>query len=251
MGVLRRRIAVATRKFALGVHEARAAVEDDFHHFRVTIVSRDGHVETAAAQSLRTPTVICSQAGNRLIELIGMRIDPASASVLKHTDARLQCTHMIDLAGLAVAALSRGTTFRQYDVEVDDKLPGTPRRARLRRADELMLNWELDGYAVKNPPPYSGRSLGAGFTGWTQEHLRPDEAEAALVLRRAIFISNGRTVDLDAPGRRSGPVGGCWAWQPERADLALRNFGSTQDFTECPDDLLEQDEAWLAFESIG
>jgi len=247
MGVLRRRTAVATRKIAAGESEARAVVEDDFHHFRVTILSRNGHVEGTSTQSLRTPTMICGQAGQRLTELEGMALDPASASVLKHTDARLQCTHMIDLAGLAVAALSQGTPFRQYDAEVDDKSPDRTRRARLRRNGVLVLEWELDGYAVKGPPPYSGLSLGAGFTGWTQDMLPTDDAEAALVLRRAIFISNGRTVDLDAPGRRTGPFGGCWAWQPERADKALRNVGSTQDFTDRPDALLEEDQTWLDF----
>lgn len=247
MGVLRRRIAVVTRKRDEGAHEARAAVEDDFHHFRVTILSRDGLVESTATQSLRTPTIICGQAGQRLSELRGMALDPASASVLKHTDARLQCTHMIDLAGLAVAALSHGTAFRQYDAEIDDRTPDRIRRARLSRDGKPVLEWELNGYAVKDPERYAGLSLGAGFTGWTQDRLQEEEAEAALVLRRAVFISNGRTVDLDEPGRRTGPLGGCWAWQPERANKALRNVGSTHDFTHRPEALLEEDQTWLAF----
>ena len=75
-----------------------------------------------------------------------------------------------------------------------------------------------------------------------------DEAEAALVLRRAVFISGGRGVDLDAPDRRMGPRGGCWAWQPERAQRAVRMVGSTLDFTDRADDLTAHDRGWLAFD---
>ena len=251
MGILRRRIAVATRPLENGRREGRAVVEDDFHHFRVSIISQNGVVASTASQSLRTPTVICGMAGDRLSELEGMTLSTVSASVLEQTDARLQCTHMIDLAGLAVAALARGTLWRRYEAEVDDRQPGKPRFARLWRDGANVLTWELDGYSVKAPPAYEGRGLGSGFTGWVRTALPEEEAEAGLVLRRAVFISGGRGVDLDAPDREWRAHGGCWAWQPERAHKALRNVGSTHDFTDRAGELLQEDGAWLAFEEAS
>jgi hypothetical protein len=97
------------------------------------------------------------------------------------------------------------------------------------------------------PAPYAGLAIGTGFTGWVRDRLSLDEAEAALVLRRAVFISGGRGVDLDAPGRTTGPMGGCWVWQPERAASAKRNIGSTQDFTGRAELLTQDDQAWLDF----
>ena len=91
--------------------------------------------------------------------------------------------------------------------------------------------------------------IGAGFTQWASAGLSTDEAEAALVLRRAVFISGGRGVDLDTPGRRTGPMGGCWVWQPERAADARRNVGSTLDFTGREESLTAADRRWLAFEA--
>ena len=154
---------------------------------------------------------------------------------------------MIDLAGLAVAAAARGIARRSYEAEVPDRAEGRS-VPRLRRDGATILTWEMEGPVIVGPQAYAGRGIGSGFTGWAREGLSLDEAEAALVLRRAVFISGGRGFDLDAPGRNTGPMGGCWTWQPERAARALRVVGSTLDFTDRADDLTADDGGWLAFE---
>lgn len=248
MGVLRRRIEIATRPDVAGRGgEARAVVEDDFHHFRVTVRHVEGRVAQAFTASLRFPTAICPLAGDQLRDLVGMPLATSSAAVMEQTDARQQCTHMIDLAGLAVAAAARGTARRSYEAEVPDRVGGRT-LALLRRDGAEVLAWEMDGPTILGPGLYAGRGIGSGFTGWARASLSADEAEAALVLRRAVFISGGRGVELDAPGRRTGPIGGCWTWQPERADRAVRMVGSTLDFTDRGQDLTVDDRGWLAFE---
>jgi len=92
-------------------------------------------------------------------------------------------------------------------------------------------------------------ALGREFTAWVGTSLGAELAEAALVLRRAVFISNGRgrTEELDrAP--HAAPRGGCWVQQPERAPLAFRQKGTSLDFSLRPDVLTADDERWLAFE---
>jgi len=246
MGLLRRRIEIATRPDVGGGGEARAVVEDDYHHFRVTVRHQARQVTEAYSASRRFPTAICPLAGDQLAELVGMSLSASSVAVMLQTDARQQCTHMIDLAGLAVAAAAQGVARRTYDVEVPDRIRGRSRPA-LWRDGALVLTWEMDGPMIIQPEPYAGRAIGSGFTGWAQGHLPPDLAEAALVLRRAVFISGGRGIDLDAPGRQTGPMGGCWTWQPERAARAVRIKGSTLDFTDRAEDLTNDDQAWLAF----
>jgi hypothetical protein len=165
---------------------------------------------------------------------------------MTRTDARQQCTHMIDLAGLAVAAAAGEVRGRSYEAEVPDRTAGVT-TARLMRDGALALEWRLEGDRIIAPEPYAPRSIGSGFTGWAQT-LPEAEAEAALVLRRAVFISHGRMVDLDAPGRTTGPIGGCWSLQPERAHLARRVVGSTWDFTDRAADLTADDEHWIRFD---
>jgi hypothetical protein len=248
VGTLRRRIEIATRPDIGGAGgEARAVVEDDFHHFRVVVRHAAGQVVHAAAQPMRFPTAICPLAGDQLGELVGMSLATSSVAVMERTDARQQCTHMIDLAGLAVAAAACGTTRRTYEAEVPDR-EGRRTRAVLRRDGAPVLAWDMMGSTITGPAAYEGRGIGSGFTGWARAALPRDEAEAALVLRRAVFISGGRRVDLDNPEHRTGPIGGCWTWQPERAARAVRVVGSTLDFTDRAHDLTVGDEGWLAFE---
>ena len=122
MGSLRRRVDVASRLDGVGTGEARGAVEDDYHHFKVTLRARDGVVTEALTESPRHPNALCPAAGERLVELVGMRLSEVSAAVMERTDARQQCTHQIDMAGLALAALARGIERRTYEVEVPDRV---------------------------------------------------------------------------------------------------------------------------------
>jgi hypothetical protein len=245
MGTLHRRTEIAAREVSAGVFEARAVVEDDFHHFRVAVRASDGHVTEIWSQALRNPNTLCPSAGIRLSELIGMPLNAASAAVSEVTDARQQCTHQIDLAGLAVAALAQRRPHRVYEGAVPDRIDGRT-VATLRRDGLEILQWALDDQTIVSPGPYAGRILGSGFTGFARG-LPLEEAEAALVLRRIVFISGGRGVDFSAPGK-VGPVGGCWAWQPERMAQAVRLPASKLDFTGRAEDLVQDDQDWIRFQ---
>lgn len=243
-GTFRRRVAIATRKRQAGEIEARCALEDDFHHFRVTVEASDGFVTTVAADAWRSPNSLCEAAGNRLQELVGMALDPACAAVLRQTDQFQQCTHQLDLAGLGVAALALERPRRTYEVTVPDRQDGLT-LATLDVDGEPALSWRVNGMTIEGPAPYEGRSMGAGFTRFT-ESLGTDEAEAALVMRRALFVSQGRGMDLGTLGNR-GPVGGCWAWQPERMDQLRRLPENRRDFSVRSAAVLADDADWLSF----
>ncbi len=243
-GTFRRRVEIGTRGTADGSIEARCAVEDDFHHFRVSLLARDGKVSAFSNYALRSPNTLCEAAGGRLHELIGMALDPACAAVLQVTDQFQQCTHQFDLAGLGVAAMALGRPRRVYEVTVPDRIAGRT-VATLDVDGERVLRWGVREMTIEEPDPYAGRSLGAGFTRFTRS-LGRDEAEAALVLRRALFVSQGRGLDLETLGDR-GPVGGCWAWQPERMDRLRRLPENRRNFSENAAAVLADDVAWLDF----
>lgn len=241
MGVLRRRIDLAGRE-----GEVRAVVEDNFHHFRVTLFHDGKTVSDIVGQALRNPWTRCPLAANRLPLLVGMALSTRPTAVMEQADPRLQCTHMFDLAGLALAAAARGTTRRIYEIAVPDHA-GPVAEASLWRDGALILRWILDRTTITAPPPYTQMSLRKGFVDWVYARLDAEDAEAAIVLRRGVFVSGeGSRVDLD---RFTRPIatGGCLVTQPEQAAQARRNVGASRDFSERAEALTLDDRQWLAF----
>ncbi|MBY0240210.1 MAG: DUF2889 domain-containing protein [Burkholderiaceae bacterium] len=243
MPSFRRTIQITTRLTAPGDGSARAALEDDFHHFRVELAFSGGVVTHAQGSGLRIPYTGCASAGAVLAGLAGMRLDRVANSVTRATDASLQCTHQLDLAGLALAAAARGIAQRRYDIAVPRRI-GKHTSGRIDRDGVTVLDWHIDGETIVAPPEHAGISLRDGFARWALTTLQEDVAEAALILRRCLMISRGRERDLDLlPHAESS--GRCFAQQPARAATALRVVGSTWDFTERAGELCADDQAFL------
>lgn len=248
VGVYRRLIKIKTNAAPEEGRIARAALEDDFHHFRVEVNSADGEIKSIKGSVLRHPTTLCPGAAAQLQILVGLPLSTYSYGLSAHTDARQQCTHLMDLAGLAVAALGREISSRTYIAKVDDENGSDHRLATLERNGEDCLEWHMQNDCITYPQNMNDRSIGKGFTAWATSLPSADASEAALVLRRAVFVSVGRAYDLDIGDNFKSDMGGCWVWQPERADMARRNFGSSRDFTNTSEALLTTCERWLAFE---
>ena len=79
----------------------------------------------------------------------------------------------------------------------------------------------------------NGRSM-------AEQSLKPDEADAALILRRALKVAPARFVDLSAvenAGKLAIPAH-CYSLQPHRADQALSMQGMTVDYNNRTDEML-------------
>lgn len=242
--MFRRRIIIRS-EFITSQTRVRAVLEDDFHHFRVELASRDGVVSAISGTAPRRPYSLCGNAVEKLDLLLGMPLSPIAHEVTRVTDPTEQCTHLFELAGLAIAAAARGTERRQYDVEVPGRVDGRT-QARLSRDGVPLLAWEVLDTVIQGPAPYAGVDVYRGMARWALGTLAPEEAEAALVLRRATGISKGRGMNLDAQSHAQ-PNGHCYSQQPQRATQALRMKGSTWDFSGTPERLCREDEDWLAF----
>ena len=253
-GIYRRRILVVSGGDSRSV---RAGIEDDFHHFEVDL-KHDGKVVTAIeGRGIRHPWVTCPQAAGALRALVGQPLDTAIVRRNDVTDVTQQCTHMYDLSLLAIARGARGAGTTRYDVEVADRPDRTrfPRienglvhrvvdgpdgttRAVLRRDGKSLLAWALDGRTVVGPPSVAGldfRKIGR----WAVDTLVEDaQVEAVKVLRQGIFVSSGRANEFDTvegAGSMRPALALCFAFQPERVQLGLRERGSEIDFTDRPD----------------
>lgn len=245
MQAFRRRIEIRSRSTTTG-GEVRAALEDDFHHFRVTVHHKDGIVSAVEGASPRHPFTACPAAAGQLQTLQGMALTTVASSVTRHVeDASEQCTHLLDLAGLAIATAAVGLVRRSYEIDVPRE-NGHVTAAHLLRDDAYRLDWRLDGGRIASPPPFAGVSLHEGFARMALSTLPPDQAEAAIVLRRCAVIGAGRLKNIDLEPHAK-PTGRCYAQQPARAPLAIRIVGSTLDFSTRASALCEDDARWLAF----
>lgn len=213
------------------------ALEDDQHHFVITVEHDGVQVTALTSLSHRTPWSTCASAAGQLQTLVGRPLAIAAASSADRPDPHLQCTHHFDLALLAMAQAGRGGR-RQYELEVGDPVDGIHRAlAVLDR--HLVLDWQLRGSTVIQPPAWAGTDL-------RSRGLRaPDgePAESVAVLRRAVMVAQGRSIDLDQYHDllplAQRMTGACHAFQPERHSLGLRNKGSTLEFSAHPERLLK------------
>jgi hypothetical protein len=240
-GAYRRRI----RTTAVEDGVVQGALEDDFHHFEVTLRHDGERVTGIEAQSRRWPWSTCPDAAAQLHPIEGMPLSPRCTAIAGVADPRMNCTHQFDLAGLCVSHAARALERRQYDVELPALVDGMT-RPRLWRNGELVLDWTLswrDGQRrLVDCAPYSGAPWRGGFFRWADETFDPETAEAAIVLRRACEIGMGRGMDLeayDAADELSPMMSGvCYSMQPAVMPVAFRNRGSIRDFDRHPDALL-------------
>ena len=240
----RRRIVINAQR-AGEATTVRAAVEDDFHHFRIEVRGVAGLVASVVGDAPRHPYTLCPSATGELTRLIGMPLNRIANAVTRFTNATEQCTHLFDLAGLAIAAAARGTVQRQYDIRIAQREMHGRTQPQLWRDGELLLTWAVNDDLIEAPPPYAGVNLRAGLARWALTTLPEDEAEAALVLRRCTIIALGRSRNLDAQVHAK-PSGLCFAQQVHRAEQALRVIGSTRDFSASAQPLCAHDREWLA-----
>ncbi|MDA9367971.1 DUF2889 domain-containing protein [Flavobacteriaceae bacterium] len=222
---------------------ARVALEDDYHHFRVQLTFAQGKITHATGTAIRTPYTACGGATAQLSQLKGMPLDEDCSAANQFTDQRMQCTHMLDEAGLGVACAARCIKGRRYDIAIPRHIDGAT-LASLHRDGVPVLSWHIRDGFIAAQSPYLGVSISRGFARWSADNLNQETREAALVLRRCAMISLGRLRNLDTESH-ARPTGHCFAQQPGRAEQALRIVGSTQDYTEHGAKLCAADQSWL------
>ncbi len=236
-GIYRRRILLRGSPGAVV-----ADLEDDFHRFRVHLEHDSETIRVLRGEATRYPWTTCSGAIAPLAHLAGAPLSPRPTALADHTDPRSHCTHLFDLAALAVAHAAAGRDRRVYDIAVPDRIEKRT-QPTLHRDGELLLSWSVDTHEILEPPPFSGMLMrGRQFLRWAEANLDTDLAEATLALRRACYISGGRAHDLDGTPVASVYLpltrGSCWTFQPENAPHGARVKGTTREFTHRPEALL-------------
>lgn len=226
-------------------------LEDDFHHFGVTVEHDGQTISDVRVISARVPFSTCPLAGSNLKGMIGQPLSARSTDIGAMVNMREQCTHMFDLAGLAMAHAAAGREHRRYEAVILDRdiiawEPGLrrllgPGVAWLLRDGEEVLRWQIDKREITAPAEWAGQSMVKSFRTRT-EAMEIDEAEAATVLRRAIMISSGRTLNPDRfnTARERGQSGVCFTFLEENRDEALVVQGAAQNYEKRSEGMLSR-----------
>ena len=229
-GVYRRRV-----RLIGGGGAVTAVLNDDYHsmwcrlsHDSVSILSVDGEL-------VRGPKTTCPGAVLALRELVGTHLNVSRRSLYGEGRTSRNCTHLLDLAMLAVGHAARGEVERVIDIAVPDKMDGRT-RMQAHVDGELVHDWAICGTEIENPAAFAGRSMFSGFASWAEAMFDDAALDAARMMQKAAFVARGRVriVDqtagmlaVDEPER----LGDCFSFSEPNFSVASDNLGYVRDFT--------------------
>jgi hypothetical protein len=205
-----------------------AEMEDYVHHFRVELEHADGVVTRAVGTGVRVPWTTCPLGAAGVARLAGAKVGPDTGDTWVGSDRTDQCTHVIDLAAVAVAHADRPSL--RYLARVSPG--GGPRRRAVLSADnEPVLVWELEDDLVTSGLFTGLRVRSSQLKQRMRELPDADQREHVAILRRACHIAPSRMVDLD-DYQVADQIGiidsSCLTLQPSVAPTSRRVRGSAR-----------------------
>jgi hypothetical protein len=237
-GTFRRRIKLENCKDQL-----LAELEDCNHGFRLHLFHDNNIITAIEVETLRYPLSTCRNAGQPLQVLVGCKLTANIGQILKYARPRDNCTHLFDLASLAIAQATRDEKYRIYDIEIPDSTESSS-DLLIRKNGDIIHHWQARDHNLRSPETLSGKPLMRGFYLWAFKHFQGEELEAALALQKGYFVSRARHIDLDASAGMpaSGDkymLGACYTYSPAIVVDAVREANSVRDFSHCPEQLLK------------
>jgi hypothetical protein len=170
-------------------------LQDTFHEMSC-VIEHDAVAVTAVSGAMtRYPATSCPGAASVLQELVGLSLRTPLAELYGGGRGRRHCTHLLDLAVLAIVHASRAEPVRYYEVVVPDETD-SPVVATAALNGRLVHEWRAFDGVVTAPEALRGLPLRSGFAAWASRRFAGDELEAATALARTYFISRGRRYDL-------------------------------------------------------
>lgn len=224
--------------------EVLAELEDHHHAFRLTL-QHDGQQLTAIhAETLRIPFSTCPGAVEPLQALRGLPISDDSDLLIANSNPTANCTHLYDLALLAIAQAARGPGERNYEIRIDDEQGDAPNAAEICVDGELVHRWLCRDWVIQAPEALAGNVLFKGFTKWAGTTFSGDAKRAAFALQKGYFVASARRYNLNAIAgeaandARDYMYGACYTYTSPQIEKAVRLPDTVFDFNRAPEQLL-------------
>lgn len=236
-GIFRRRIHLRAGEACVGVE-----LEDGNHGFRLELRHDGEQVTAIAVDALRHPFDTCPEAVSVLQRIVGHRL----ASPLQELRNRLvpgdNCTHMLDMAALAVCHAARKGAVLEYDMAVEDA-GDRPSLVEITGNGRVIHTWRVSEHRIVAPQPLAGKPMMRGFHAWASQAFDGAELEAAIALQRAYFVAQSRRFSFDPPEANPALADGmpqcsCYSYNTGVVERAVRHTVTMRDFTRSPEKLL-------------
>jgi hypothetical protein len=194
---------------------------DNVHDFTVSVSHDETLITQVTAHAARFPWTTCPAAIGRLKRLEGL---PVAARLSDSIDQTQHCTHMLDVAKLAVRHIARGGA-RTYTVTVQSGEDPTTCIAAVHRDGVRVFLWRVVKNVIDEPQSLRGHQT-HGRADWPPAISNDgDLHEAAMILRRSLLVFRGRRLATEAVYKASDLnylQGACLSFQPEFVGDAVR-----------------------------
>jgi len=217
-----------------------ARLADPFHEMECQVDHDGQHVTAVSGVMHRYPTTLCPGATALTGGLTGASIHRPTEQFYAPGVLPRHCTHLFDLACLAIAHAGRTEPQRVYEAIVPDERDG-PVLVEVRRDGRSIHAWTVRRGFVISPGEVAGLPLLRGFLAKGGGLLSGDALEAALVLARTYLVSLGRPYDTEAwagrPTSLNAPLRDrCYAYATYHSDAGRFMSGYIRDFDGGPRD---------------
>lgn len=200
-----------------------AALEDDIHRMAVTLHHDGENVIRVEAEMARHPWDQCPGAVARVIaDFTGRPLAPSARTI----DKKANCTHLFDLAELALRHAGDEAQTR-YEMQVSDPVDGRV-IAVLRRDGQERLRWHLQDDRMVEPEAARDLPL-IGLRPWIAT-LADEQRFEARMLQWASLVAHGRQMPWEPDTKFRALPGSCFASQPGRHEKCQR-IGERIDFS--------------------
>ena len=237
-GIFRRRIHLRADDNAVAVK-----LEDGNHGFRIVLRHDGEQVSGIDVDAVRHPFNTCPEAAVPLQRIVGQRLDISAQTLRDRLVPGENCTHMFDMAALALSHARGNGSALEYDMAVEDEVDGRASRVEISRDGRSVHAWQVRAHHIVAPATLAGLPMMRGFHAWASRQFAGAELEAAIALQRAYFVAQSRRFSFDPPEANPGigdgmPQGSCYSYNHGAVERALRSTNTVRDFTHTPEKLL-------------
>lgn len=230
-GAFRRRVRVQSTTDVV-----TAVLNDSFHSMWIRLHHDGDSVTEVEAELNRFPKTTCPSATSALAELRGLPLNADRRALFASGRTSRNCTHLLDMALLALRTVERRDCEVIFDVEIPDIVDGCTELSALVNG-KVLHRWRLNNDIIIAPASFAGTALFGGFAVWAESQFEGISLDAARIAQKSVFVSKGLIykVDGEPPVRAIAEKhrhGQCHSFSSPSVEVAMDNVGYVIDTTE-------------------
>lgn len=175
---------------------------NDNHHSMACRMTLDGDIIVGVeGQMARVPLTTCAGAPARLQEFVGSSVHKSAAEWNAGGRALHHCTHLFDMALIAIEFAASGAPGQRIDIVIPDAPDGL--LTVIGYVDDVpRVQFTVEQDIIIAPEQWAGRHVKKGFVSWARTEFSGLDRTVALMMQKALMVAEGWPYIIDGtPGR--------------------------------------------------